>query len=161
MAIYTVPTAPGRCRVLFSILFPKSAIPLPLRLLFSLFPKWWKHIEMTKRVLDGDSALLHAQVCRAAPSWQSLPSYLSRSHLVKDSTMHSVGSWECEMQWFRPPRLHCGCAGIDGFDHCDCRRRSLLTVRHQWAVMCASCTTCQQQLTGDCCPFWLIDVTSV
>ena len=67
MPIYAVPTSPGRCRVLFSMLMPKSAIPAPLRALFSMLPRWAKHIGTVNRVLDGDSMLLHAQACGFTP----------------------------------------------------------------------------------------------
>ena len=68
MPLYTVPTSPGRCRVLFSILYPRDAIPAHLRALFALMPRWAKHLQTTNRVLDGDSMLLHAQACSPGPA---------------------------------------------------------------------------------------------
>ena len=65
MPMYAVPTAPGQCRFLFSILIPVSEIPWFLRVMFALMPRFHKHLLYTARVLDGDSAILHAQVQHA------------------------------------------------------------------------------------------------
>ena len=43
MPFYAVPTAPGRSRFLFSMLYPKSAMPRFLRAMLALMPRWHKH----------------------------------------------------------------------------------------------------------------------
>ena len=90
MPLYTVPTSPGRCRVLFSILYPKDAIPAHLRALFALMPRWAKHLQTTNRVLDGDSMLLHAQACSHAPH----ELVAATTHVtLRSSGMRAISSW--------------------------------------------------------------------
>ncbi len=74
MPVYAVPTAPGCCRILFSMLMPASGVPALFAALKALPPRWWDHVTDTSRVLAGDSALLHAH---ARSCW--LPLYCSPS----------------------------------------------------------------------------------
>lgn len=63
MPMYVIPTAPGRSRLLWSFVMPRSSISGLIGLIFMAQPRWVSHLFGTNRVLDGDSALLHAQVC--------------------------------------------------------------------------------------------------
>ena len=67
MSFCAVPTAPGQCRFLFSSFYPKSAMPWALRAMMAFMPRFHKHLAFTAKVLDGDSSILHAQVCPALP----------------------------------------------------------------------------------------------
>ena len=60
--MYAVPSAPGQCKFLFSMLYPRAAMPWVIRAMMAVMPRAHKHIAFVARVLDGDSALLHAQV---------------------------------------------------------------------------------------------------
>ena len=66
MSLCAVPTAPGQCRFLFSILYHKFAMPWALRAMMALMPRFHKHLNFTAKVLNGDSSILHAQVTPAA-----------------------------------------------------------------------------------------------
>jgi hypothetical protein len=62
MAMYAVPLGPARSRLLWSMVMPPSSIPWPFKVMLSLIPRWHAHLFNLAKVLDGDSALLHAQV---------------------------------------------------------------------------------------------------
>ncbi|CAL8461973.1 g1504 [Coccomyxa elongata] len=61
MPMYVIPTAPGRSRLLWSWVMPRSSLPVLFWLMFKVERRWAAHLFDTNRVLDGDSALLHAQ----------------------------------------------------------------------------------------------------
>ncbi|BDA41303.1 Protein TIC 55, chloroplastic [Coccomyxa sp. Obi] len=63
MPMYVIPTAPGRSRLLWSFVMPRSSMSGMglFGLIFMAQPRWLAHLFGTNRVLDGDSALLHAQ----------------------------------------------------------------------------------------------------
>lgn len=72
MPMYVIPTAPGRSRLLWSFVMPRSSISGLFGLIFMAQPRWASHLFGTNRVLDGDSALLHAQVCSVLTMSSSL-----------------------------------------------------------------------------------------
>ena len=88
MPMYAVPTAPGQCRFLFSIAVPESEMPWIMRSIFALMPRFHKHLAYTARVLDGDSAILHAQVQRACAKMYK--------HLVVTSAMCGPKEIQCD-----------------------------------------------------------------
>eukprot|EP00887_Chlorella_sp_A99_P007093 scaffold2.g7093.t1 len=57
---FATPTTPGRCRVLAQTVSTYAKDPLPLAIL-SLFPRWYEHVMIRHKVLDGDSVFLHLQ----------------------------------------------------------------------------------------------------
>ena len=65
LVINAVPTAPGQCRVLLTAMYPRSSLPGLFRSILALMPRSMKHLAFSARIFDGDSSLLHAQVCSA------------------------------------------------------------------------------------------------
>lgn len=61
MPMYMIPTAPGRSRILWSMIMPRSSVPGIAVLMQRLTPKWLQHLSVTPSVLDGDTGLLHGQ----------------------------------------------------------------------------------------------------
>lgn len=63
--LYMVPTAPGRCRTLVDMHTSAKGMPLLayLALKYLKFPSWFVHLVTSNVILDGDTALLHWQVC--------------------------------------------------------------------------------------------------
>eukprot|EP00887_Chlorella_sp_A99_P007124 scaffold2.g7124.t1 len=57
---FATPTTPGRCRVLAQTVSSFAKDPLPLAIA-SLFPRWYSHVMIGHKVLDGDSIFLHLQ----------------------------------------------------------------------------------------------------
>jgi hypothetical protein len=64
-AVYAVPTAPGKCRLLVRVVFEVSKLPIPLKWIltfaFTKQPIWWTHLT-THRILEDDNPFLHTQV---------------------------------------------------------------------------------------------------
>ena len=62
LCLHAVPSAPGRSRMFVSMFTRADAVPFLLRHLTPALPTWLRHLVHASRVLDGDAALLHAQV---------------------------------------------------------------------------------------------------
>lgn len=65
-----IPTAPGKSRFMLDSYTQKEGTPLPVVLTLKYFAiPWLPHLQMSNRILDGDTALLHWQVC--CLSWEA------------------------------------------------------------------------------------------
>ncbi|CAK0787743.1 hypothetical protein CVIRNUC_010965 [Coccomyxa viridis] len=62
LTLHTVPTLPGRSRVLASVYTAAETVPWFLRLVFKHFTiGWWDHIHGGNTILDGDAQLILGQ----------------------------------------------------------------------------------------------------
>eukprot|EP00884_Botryococcus_braunii_P006863 jgi/Botrbrau1/16178/Bobra.0244s0002.1 len=83
MPIYITPTAPGKARLLYNVILPANAAPLPLKLLSQLKPMWMDH-HRRHLVFDGDGMMLHVaeRVLAQEGEEKGLPEAWRRSYYL-------------------------------------------------------------------------------
>ena len=109
----------GARRVLICVVADEATTPLPVRLAVRHFtPGWLKHLTMSHRILDADTALLHWQVCPLCfaylnRSCTGMPGLailsnlsLSREACRSIGVRRAVSAWK-EMPCDRSSRAYC------------------------------------------------------